>query len=322
MTTWARNIDESRCSSRTSGGEGLLPGGLRPAGLFEDENSAVFKFGDTVINLLAISERRAHRAGRGRVARGRIAVPVHRRVDDVDAMCEVLMAAAWSCSTARWTGPGVSARPASATPAVTSGRSPSDFDPHGPRAALIVVDVSHPGRRRTTEPDGWTEPSSRQRGLGDEEAFASIARGSADRLLPGFAQSHPRDVGRAEDAVQQDPRDGLDRAPGSESERFEASTPSDPGQCLVCGSEAGDQVVCQRRGPDDRGAIDTERRPGRRDARRPRAWVPPAADGATRRLVLHHYLGLSLGEIAETLDVPTGTVSRGFDTPPRRFGLP
>ena len=24
--------------------------------------------------------------------------------------------------------------------------------------------------------------------------------------------------------------------------------------------------------------------------------------------VLHHYLGLSLGEIAETLDVPTGTV--------------
>jgi DNA-directed RNA polymerase specialized sigma24 family protein len=37
---------------------------------------------------------------------------------------------------------------------------------------------------------------------GDEEAFASIARGSADRL---FAVAHRilRDVGRAEDAVQQ-----------------------------------------------------------------------------------------------------------------------
>jgi RNA polymerase sigma-70 factor, ECF subfamily len=36
---------------------------------------------------------------------------------------------------------------------------------------------------------------------GDEEAFASIARGSADRL---FAVAHRilRDVGRAEDAVQ------------------------------------------------------------------------------------------------------------------------
>src|SRR6186997_731497 len=37
---------------------------------------------------------------------------------------------------------------------------------------------------------------------GDEEAFASIARGSADRL---FSVAHRilRDVGRAEDAVQQ-----------------------------------------------------------------------------------------------------------------------
>src|SRR6186713_672963 len=37
---------------------------------------------------------------------------------------------------------------------------------------------------------------------GDEEAFASIARGSADRLF-AVAYRIVRDVGRAEDAVQQ-----------------------------------------------------------------------------------------------------------------------
>jgi hypothetical protein len=47
---------------------------------------------------------------------------------------------------------------------------------------------------------GRANPREREGGPGDEEAFASIARGSADRL---FAVAHRilRDVGRAEDAV-------------------------------------------------------------------------------------------------------------------------
>ena len=119
---------------------------------------------------------------------------------------------------------------------------------------------------------------------GDEEAFASIARGSADRLFR-IAHRILRDVGRAEDAVQQTLVTAWTELPGlREIRTLRSLDPPDPGQCLLCGSEAGDQVVCQRRGPDDRGAIDTGRRPGRRDARCPRAWVPPAADGATRRL--------------------------------------
>src|SRR3954449_8685762 len=57
---------------------------------------------------------------------------------------------------------------------------------------------------------------------GDEEAFASIARGSADRL---FAVAHRilRDVGRAEDAVQQTLVTAWRQLPElREVERFEA----------------------------------------------------------------------------------------------------
>src|SRR3954451_8477640 len=57
---------------------------------------------------------------------------------------------------------------------------------------------------------------------GDEEAFASIARGSADRL---FAVAHRilRDVGRAEDAVQQPLVSAWRELPGlREVDRFDA----------------------------------------------------------------------------------------------------
>jgi RNA polymerase sigma-70 factor (ECF subfamily) len=57
---------------------------------------------------------------------------------------------------------------------------------------------------------------------GDEEAFASIARGSADRL---FVVAHRilRDVGRAEDAVQQTLVTAWRELPAlRETERFEA----------------------------------------------------------------------------------------------------
>ena len=57
---------------------------------------------------------------------------------------------------------------------------------------------------------------------GDEEAFASIARGSADRLF-GIAHRILRDTGRAEDAVQQTLVKAWKELPGlRESDRFDA----------------------------------------------------------------------------------------------------
>ena len=47
---------------------------------FENPNSAVFKFGETVINLLRVSERgRAHLTGRGGAAGCRVADGLHDR---------------------------------------------------------------------------------------------------------------------------------------------------------------------------------------------------------------------------------------------------
>ncbi len=85
---------------------------------FEDENSAVFKFGATLINLLAISEAPAL------IAPASVASPAAGSryqftvgVDDVDAMCEVLKARGvellngpmdrpWGIRTASFRDPG------------------------------------------------------------------------------------------------------------------------------------------------------------------------------------------------------------------------
>jgi RNA polymerase sigma-70 factor (ECF subfamily) len=57
---------------------------------------------------------------------------------------------------------------------------------------------------------------------GDEEAFASIARGSADRLF-AVAYRILRDAGRAEDAVQQTLVTAWRQLPGlREVDRFDA----------------------------------------------------------------------------------------------------
>ena len=143
---------------------------------------------------------------------------------------------------------------------------------------------------------------------GDEEAFASLARGAADRLL-AIAYRILRDLALAEDAVQQT------------------------------------LVIAWRELPSLRDAAAFEGWLRRllvhacyREARRNRRWaahvrllpVEPAApsdgplDVATRdqlergfrRLpaeqraifVLHHYLGLTLQEIADQLGIPLGTV--------------
>ena len=143
---------------------------------------------------------------------------------------------------------------------------------------------------------------------GDEEAFASIARGSADRL---FAVAHRilRDVGRAEDAVQQTLVTAWRQLPElREVDRFEAWIH----RILVnsCYAEAKRArrwtANVRMLSVDGPATPDTTVSVATRDA----------LDRGFRRLspeqcavfVLHHYLGWPLHEIAETLGVPLGTV--------------
>jgi RNA polymerase sigma-70 factor (ECF subfamily) len=143
---------------------------------------------------------------------------------------------------------------------------------------------------------------------GDEEAFASIARGHADRL---FAVAHRilRDVGRAEDAVQQTLVTAWRELPAlRDVERFEAWLH----RILVhaCYAEArrasrwtANVVALPVEGPATRDAtLDVVTR--------------DALDRGFRRLptdqraafVLRHYLGWSVAEIGESLGVPAETV--------------
>ena len=143
---------------------------------------------------------------------------------------------------------------------------------------------------------------------GDEEAFASIVRGSADRL---FVVAHRilRDIGRAEDAVQQTLVTAWRELPTlREIERFEAWLH----RILVhaCYAEAkrasrwsANVVALPIDGP---ATPDTTLDVVTRDA----------LDRGFRRLpteqraafVLRHYLGWSIAEIAENLGVPTETI--------------
>jgi RNA polymerase sigma-70 factor, ECF subfamily len=143
---------------------------------------------------------------------------------------------------------------------------------------------------------------------GDEEAFDSLARGSADRL---FAVAHRilRDVDLAEDAVQQTLISAWRELPGlREAERFDAWIH----RLLVhaCYAEARRarrwSANVRALPVDGPASPDTTLDVVLRDA----------LDRGFRRLppdqraifVLRHYLGLSLGEIADTLDIPLGTV--------------
>ena len=143
---------------------------------------------------------------------------------------------------------------------------------------------------------------------GDEEAFASIARGLADRL---FAVAHRilRDVGRAEDAVQQTLVTAWRELPAlRDTERFEAWIH----RILVnaCYTEAkraskwsANVVILPMDGPatpDPSVDIVT------RDALDRGFSRLPAEQRAA--FVLHHYLGWSVKEIAENLGVPTETI--------------
>jgi len=143
---------------------------------------------------------------------------------------------------------------------------------------------------------------------GDEEAFASIARGLADRL---FVVAHRilRDVGRAEDAVQQTLVIAWRDLPAlRDADRFEAWIHRIlVNACYAEGRRAtkwsANVVSLPVDGPATR---DTTQDVVTRDA----------LDRGFRRLpteqraafVLHHYLGWSVAEIAENLGVPAETV--------------
>jgi RNA polymerase sigma-70 factor, ECF subfamily len=142
---------------------------------------------------------------------------------------------------------------------------------------------------------------------GDEEAFASITRGSADRL---FVVAHRilRDVSRAEDAVQQALVTAWRELPAlREVDRFEAWLH----RILVhaCYAEAkraskwANVVALPIDGPATR---DTTAEIDTRDALERGFRRLPTEQRAA--FVLHHYLGWSVAEIAESLGVPAETI--------------
>jgi len=143
---------------------------------------------------------------------------------------------------------------------------------------------------------------------GDEEAFASIVRGYADRL---FVVAHRilRDVARAEDAVQQTLVTAWRELPAlRETDRFEAWLH----RILVhaCYAEANrasrwtaNVVGLPVDGPATR---DTTIDIVTRDALDRGFRRLPAEQRAV--FVLRHHLGWSVAEIAENLGVPTETI--------------
>jgi RNA polymerase sigma-70 factor, ECF subfamily len=143
---------------------------------------------------------------------------------------------------------------------------------------------------------------------GDEEAFASLARGAGDRLL-AIAFRILRDLGLAEDAVQQTLVLAWRELPAlRDVEKFDAWLR----RLLVnaCYREArnGRQwatnvralPVDQPARTDDYRAV-IERDQLERGFRR----LPPEQRAV---FVFHHYLGLTQPEIADELGVPVGTV--------------
>ena len=143
---------------------------------------------------------------------------------------------------------------------------------------------------------------------GDEEAFASLARGAGDRLL-AIAYRILRDLGLAEDAVQQTLVTAWRELPSlRDPDRFDAWLH----RLLVhaCYAEerrgrrwAANVRVLPNDGPSQPDAAISVvlRDELERGFRR----LPPEQRTV---FVFHHYLGLTLAETAESLGVPLGTV--------------
>jgi RNA polymerase sigma-70 factor (ECF subfamily) len=143
---------------------------------------------------------------------------------------------------------------------------------------------------------------------GDEEAFADLARGVGDRLM-AIAFRILRDVDRAEDAVQQALMTAWRELPSlRDDDRFDAWLR----RILVhaCYAEAkrrrtwaANIRILPTDGPAARDDTSTvlHRDQLERGFRR-------LAPEQAAIFVLHHYVGLSLPEIADELGIPLGTV--------------
>jgi len=142
---------------------------------------------------------------------------------------------------------------------------------------------------------------------GDRDAFAILARSHADALF-AIAQRILRDVGRAEDAVQQSLVIAWRELPRlRDPDRFEAWIR----RLLVrtCYVEARKArhwsltvvaLPVDLHAPDDTTISLADRDQLERGFRR----LPPEQRAI---LVMHHYLGLAPSEIASTLGIPPGT---------------
>jgi len=143
---------------------------------------------------------------------------------------------------------------------------------------------------------------------GDEEAFADLARAVGDRLM-AIAYRILRDVDRAEDAVQQALVTAWRELPSlRDTDRFDAWLR----RILVnaCYAEARRRRAWATNirvlptdgpaGPDELGSV-LDRDRLERGFRR----LSPEQSAI---FVLHHYVGLTLPEVADELGVPLGTV--------------
>ena len=142
---------------------------------------------------------------------------------------------------------------------------------------------------------------------GDREAFAILARSHGDRLM-AIAQRILRDVGRAEDAVQQTLVIAWRELPSlRDPDRFDAWLQRLLVNASYAEARRSQAWVANVRvlpvdgpaGPDDLLTV-ADRDLLDRGFRR----LPPEQRAI---LVLHHYVGYAPSEIAETLGIPPGT---------------
>ena len=142
---------------------------------------------------------------------------------------------------------------------------------------------------------------------GDREAFAILARAHGDRLMP-IAQRILRDVGRAEDAVQQTLVIAWRELPSlRDPDRFDAWLQRLLVHACYAESRADARLERQCPGPPRRraGGVDETLSVDDRD-RLERGFrrLPPDQRAI---LVFTHYLGLTPSEIAKRLGIPVGT---------------
>ena len=144
---------------------------------------------------------------------------------------------------------------------------------------------------------------------GDEEAFTDLARAVGDRLM-AIAYRILRDVDRAEDAVQQTLVTAWRELPSlRDVDRFDAWLR----RILVHACYAEAQATTHAGPPTSASCRSTDRtgattwRPSFERDRLERAFrrVSPEQSAI---FVLHHYVGLTLPEVADELGVPLGTV--------------